>query len=243
MGALCLLYIEQGRLDDALPLCHRTLESRRRILGVDHPDTLVAMNDVAYLYMDQGRYDEAEPLYHEALEIKKRVLGDDHPSTLIAMSNLARTYRNQGRYDEAEPLYREALDTFRRTLGEDHPYTLTAMNNLAVLYKTQGRYAEAEPLFREDLRISRAGVRSSALPHEHIVTGYTIRKNGACLAAMGRYQEAEQLLLEAHEILVAAVGTADPEVRLASRNLVALYDAGGRPEEAARWKGEGAPED
>jgi non-specific serine/threonine protein kinase/serine/threonine-protein kinase len=239
MGALCLLYIEQGRLDDALPLCHRTLESRRRILGVDHPDTLVAMNDVAYLYMDQGRYDEAEPLYREALDTFRRTLGEDHPYTLTAMNNLAVLYKTQGRYAEAEPLFREDLRISRRVMGEDHPDTLISMGNLGELYFHMGRLAEAEPLLTEAV----AGVRSSALPHEHIVTGYTIRKNGACLAAMGRYQEAEQLLLEAHEILVAAVGTADPEVRLASRNLVALYDAWGRPEEAARWKGEGAPED
>ena len=36
-------------------------------LGVSHPDTATAINNLAYLYRDRGRYDEAEPLYLQAL--------------------------------------------------------------------------------------------------------------------------------------------------------------------------------
>jgi len=239
MNDVAYLYMHQRRYDEAEPLYREALEIKKRVLGDDHPSTLIAMSNLARTYRNQGRYAEAEPLYREALDTFRRTLGEDHPYTLTAMNNLAVLYKTQGRDAEAEPLFREDLRISRRVMGEDHPDTLISMGNLGELYFHMGRLAEAEPLLAEAV----AGVRSSALPHEHVVTGYTIRKHGACLAAMGRYQEAEQLLLEAHETLVAAVGAADPEVRLASRNLVALYDAWGRPEEAARWKEEGAPED
>ena len=39
----------------------------------------------------------------------------------------------------------------------------------------------------------------------HIVETW-IRKYGVCLTALGRYDEAQRSLLEAHEILIATVG-------------------------------------
>ena len=48
---------------DAEPLYEEALSIRRRVLGVDHPDTADSLNNLAGLYHAQGRYDEAEPLY------------------------------------------------------------------------------------------------------------------------------------------------------------------------------------
>ena len=33
-----------------------TLEARKRVLGEDHPDTLMSMNNVAYTLQSQGGY-------------------------------------------------------------------------------------------------------------------------------------------------------------------------------------------
>ena len=53
----------------------------RRVLGTDHLDTAVSLNNLAGLYYEQGRYEEAAPLYMEAVEIIERVLGAEHPNT------------------------------------------------------------------------------------------------------------------------------------------------------------------
>jgi len=55
---------------------------RREVLGDNHPDTLISMNNLAALYQSQGKYDEAEPLYVECLKLRREVLGDNHPDTL-----------------------------------------------------------------------------------------------------------------------------------------------------------------
>ena len=67
------------------------------MLGKEHPDTLVSVNNLALLYEAQGRYGEAEPLYRRALEAYERVLGKEHPDTLISVNNLAGLYQAQGR--------------------------------------------------------------------------------------------------------------------------------------------------
>ena len=81
----------------------RALEARERVLGSEHPDTLVSVNDLAVLYQTEKRYAEAEPLFKRALEARERVLGAENPTTLQSVSNLASLYDAEGRSGEAEP--------------------------------------------------------------------------------------------------------------------------------------------
>ncbi len=85
------------------------LTLQKRVLGEEHPDTLLAMANLASTYWDQGRWKDAEELQLQVLTSQKRVLGEEHPDTLSAMGNLASTYWNQGRQKEAEELQLQVL--------------------------------------------------------------------------------------------------------------------------------------
>jgi tetratricopeptide (TPR) repeat protein len=61
---------------------------RKRLLGTEHPDVALSLNNLANLYDSQGRYAEAEPLYVQALEIAQRQLGANHPDTITFRENL-----------------------------------------------------------------------------------------------------------------------------------------------------------
>ena len=99
----------------AEPLYDEALSITRRVLGADHPNTAVSLNNLAALYRAQGRYEDAEPLYDEALSIRRRVLGADHPDTASSLNNLAELYRSQGRNEDA--LYGGAVDPPPRVGG------------------------------------------------------------------------------------------------------------------------------
>ncbi|KAF8534119.1 hypothetical protein BDD12DRAFT_757914, partial [Trichophaea hybrida] len=73
------------------------METKKRVLGQEHPDTLTSVNNLASKFCKQGRLQEAEELLVQVMETRKRVLGQEHPDTLTSMANLASTYRNQGR--------------------------------------------------------------------------------------------------------------------------------------------------
>ena len=60
--------------------------------GLDHPDTLSSMNNLANAYSVLGRYAEALKLHEETLALRKDRLGPDHPDTLKSMSNVATAY-------------------------------------------------------------------------------------------------------------------------------------------------------
>ena len=128
----------QGRWLEAEKLEVKVLETSKRMLGVEHPDTLTRMANLALTYWNQGRWKEAEKLEVEVLETSKRVLGVEHPDTLTRMTNLAVAHSNQGRWKEAEKLEVDVLETSKRVLGAEHPDTLTGMANLASTYWTKG---------------------------------------------------------------------------------------------------------
>ncbi|EED12700.1 kinesin, putative [Talaromyces stipitatus ATCC 10500] len=160
----------------------KSMKARKKLLGLEHEETLASMQMVGSIYLIKGRWNEAEELFvqHEQPGVNiqgsrtverggkaeragdgdKRVLGAEHPDTLTSMANLASTYRNQGRWKEAEELLVQVMETMTRVLGVEHPYTLSSMANLASTLKEQGRRAEAIDLLRncERLRMKILGV-------------------------------------------------------------------------------------
>jgi hypothetical protein len=72
------------------------MEARKRILGLEHPETLLAIGNLASTYCEQGRWKEAEELEIQVIEARKRILGLEYPDTLLAMGNLALAYSKQG---------------------------------------------------------------------------------------------------------------------------------------------------
>ena len=70
------------------------LDLHKKVLGLEHPDTLRSINNLAVTYSAEGKYEEAGELQLKALDLHKKVLGPEHPDTLIIMGNLAVTYAN-----------------------------------------------------------------------------------------------------------------------------------------------------
>ena len=87
---------------------HReVMESRHRVFGEDHQDTLNSMNNLASAVHEQGQWQEADKMHREVLEGMRRVLAKDHQQTLGSMNNLACVFHGQGKWQEAEEKHRE----------------------------------------------------------------------------------------------------------------------------------------
>lgn len=75
-----------------------------KILGVEHPSTLIRTTWWGWILYQQKRFEEAEKLEVQVMETRVRVLGEKHPETLDSIINLAFTIRKQGRWKEAREL-------------------------------------------------------------------------------------------------------------------------------------------
>ena len=119
------------------------IESARRVLGPQHPGTLVAMSTLAMVLNDEKRFADAEKLYREVLEAQRQTLGPEHASTLLTMGNLGFVLIQEKNYSEAEKVLREALAGLRRVLGPSHEVTADAAHKLARVLALEGKRDEA----------------------------------------------------------------------------------------------------
>jgi hypothetical protein len=71
MANLASTYRNQGRWKEAEELEVQVMETRERVLGEEHPDTLTSMANLAVTYRNQGRWDEAEKLEVQVLETSR----------------------------------------------------------------------------------------------------------------------------------------------------------------------------
>jgi tetratricopeptide (TPR) repeat protein len=154
MTSLSDVYAGQGQPAQAAALDSQILEIRRRVLGPEHPETLLSMSNLAADYHEQGRFSQAEALGSQAMEIRRRVLGPEHPDTLMTMSNLGAAYYYEGKYPQAEALLKQAREIQRRVLGPDHPDTRRSEFFLALDYQAQGKYPAVDALVRTALASS-----------------------------------------------------------------------------------------
>ncbi|OCK81910.1 hypothetical protein K432DRAFT_403356 [Lepidopterella palustris CBS 459.81] len=64
------------------------METRKRMLGSEHPDTLISMNNLAFTFQAQGCKDEAILLIEQCVQMQKKVLGPQHPYTKLSLTTL-----------------------------------------------------------------------------------------------------------------------------------------------------------
>src|SRR5207245_2270612 len=140
----------------------------------------------------------------------------------------------------------QALEVRRRVQGAEHTATAGTMASLGAHYLKQQRYAEAEPLLRECLK--------SRERHESNAWRTFSAKSllGGSLLGQKKYAEAEPLLLAGYEGLKQREdkialhrnpldsfrfpADRQPWLKEALRRLVQLYEATGRPDQAAEWR-------
>ena len=60
------------------------METRSRQLGHRHPDTLIAMANLAYTWKSQGQDQNAIDLMRQVESLRREILGIDHPHTTVS---------------------------------------------------------------------------------------------------------------------------------------------------------------
>ncbi|WP_146179949.1 tetratricopeptide repeat protein [Micromonospora sp. RP3T] len=212
-----------GDVARALALSERLLTDRERVLGADHPDTLIARSDLALTYETTGRVELAVVLLEQVLADSERALGPDHPDTLTSRNDLATAYVSVGRTAEAIPLHEQTLADRERVLGPDHRGTLTSRNNLAHAYASAGRMTEALTLHEQVLADS-----ERILGPDHPDTLISRSNVAYVYVATGRAAQViplhEQTLAERERIL----GNDHPDTLTSRNNLAHAYMSAGR---------------
>jgi eukaryotic-like serine/threonine-protein kinase len=227
---LAMLLRERGDLAGAEEHLRRALDIQRRRLGEDHPDFAQTTNDLALLLIERGELAGARELLARVLETYRTALGPDHPNVGIVLMNLGRVAGLAGDRQQAEERFRQALSILERAPGSEYPEGTAALR-LGTLLLDAGDVERAEPELRRAVAV--LGRAPSAEPGSRDWAENTL---GACLAALGRYPEAERALLATYPALHQGAGRHGEREAAAVERLAALYRAWGRPADAAEWE-------
>ena len=207
----CAAWYAEGRclFSEAEEMYKKAAETREKLLGRNHVQTLYCLEMLSRVYGQQWRLKEAEEIIVEVVERLTLAFGEDNEHTLISMQELAVIQCLQGRLKEAEELLSKIVETRKKTIGDTALNTLYSMGYLANIYYDQERYKEAEELNRAVLE---AQEKVLGIEHPHtLVTMYN-------LALTNWYQNREEEALQMMERVVQlrskVIGSQHPDTIL-----------------------------
>jgi tetratricopeptide (TPR) repeat protein len=229
--SLALLYWSMKKLDQSIPLLEENLERRKAELDPDDPEMLGRRVTLGASYCDAGRFADGIALIEE---VRQKGREDPHPAWVRSV--LLTAYVQAGRTTDATALVTERVRDARGEFPADSPELAAALADNGKVLLDAKTYADAEPLLREVLSFR------EKTPGTFWATHHTQSLLGAVLLGQEKYAAAEPLLLQGYAGLKQREATIPSEVQgyptEALERLVQLYDAWGKPDEAAKWRRE-----
>jgi len=194
LNELALIYLAQGRTDDARGVLLRSLQQIEQNLGAEHAAAGTAHGNLGLVYEAQADYEAAEREFELAAEVTGRILGKEHHDYFLRLHNLAHLRVFQGRHREAFDIYEKVLAGWKKSYGDEHDKVATCLNGMVSAALNAGDAIRAERYAHESVLIAER-VYSPQHP------GLAI-----CLQALGQCYQAQQLFERAVPLYERALG-------------------------------------
>jgi tetratricopeptide (TPR) repeat protein len=122
-----------------------------RVLGVGHPDTMLAAERLAGAYLTAGRADAAIPWFQWVADSLADTLGPDRREVIEARRRLGHAFVAARQFPAAITVLEGVGPEFEQLCGPGHVDTLGARDELAAAYLVAGRADDAVTLYRRTL--------------------------------------------------------------------------------------------
>jgi TonB family protein len=144
---------KERKFDQALPLAHRVVEVRRRILGEDDRLVADAISDLGDLYIGKEDYERAEAQFRKALSIYEKAGSPtgNMAYTIDALTLLRWSARD---YNKAEDYGKRALALKAQLYGEPSVQFFTSIDSLLRVYHSAGKTSQRNALYARALSVA-----------------------------------------------------------------------------------------
>jgi tetratricopeptide (TPR) repeat protein len=122
-----------------------------RVLGGEHPDTMLAAQRLADAYLAAERAADAVPWFQWVLDSLINQRGSAHRDVIESRRRLGHALVAARQFPAAITVLERAIPQFERVCGAGHIDTFGARDELAAAYLAAGRYADAITLYRRTL--------------------------------------------------------------------------------------------
>ncbi|MEM7351980.1 MAG: serine/threonine-protein kinase [Acidobacteriota bacterium] len=168
----------------------------REHFGENHPDLIVPLDNLGFCLRRLNELDAAETAYLEALKLQADIFGEEHQNAYV-LNNLAGVRFAKGEYDSAAELYQQAHDVVLKRAGPDHWRLYFYGVRIERTRIRQGDPAGAERNLRQML------IRWAPVLEDNWRRDEGLSILGEAVSRQGRCDEAETILVESFENLVA----------------------------------------
>lgn len=198
--------------------------------------TARAESQLAQALINLGQRDEARVLLRRVLASQERIYGPVSRLAALARNRIGLLALKEGDVAMAEQEHGRALAIYRQIYRSDHWDIASTLGNLANTAAQEGEQAQAEAYMREALAMS-LRIR----PADHPDVGIERVKLGRILTRQKRWAEAEAELRAGYAIVAQKSSPSSPWIKSAREDLVRVYQALGRPDEANRYRAQRPP--
>lgn len=206
----------------------RAADALEASLGPEDRRSIGTRNIHAIALFESGKVSDAMSITEDVLQRANTVFGERHPFPGTIRSNLGNIYRTVGRYEQAEDLLRRQLDEQDVAIvGSNPPEYFETLSDIASLEFEMGRFDDA----LRDIGAAEAGLLEY-YPSSNGLIQEARNVRGNIMLSLGRYAEAEPIMLGVLDIREETLGARHPNTLTARRNLASLYRTAGRFEEA-----------
>jgi tetratricopeptide (TPR) repeat protein len=187
---------DQGDLAHAEATYGEALAMQRDLLGELHPDVALTLNNLAFVQSDRGNVRGALATEGEALVVYRKLFPADNPDVARVLNRMGFWQTEIGDYPQADRNLQAALAMRQRLFGAGNPEIASSLIHVAILQIALHHFDEALVSARGAVEIF-----APALSATHWKTALAVSAQAAALAGLGRYAEAEPLLVNSVAIL------------------------------------------
>jgi eukaryotic-like serine/threonine-protein kinase len=222
---LAAILQQTGMFEESERLQRKATALFRTALGPQHPRVAISTHNLGLLFLLRGDTKAAVTTFREALAVAEAGLGKEHRSTVKIKVQLALALVAEHEFGEADRLIGEAYAFARKQLEPTDRLMASIVRAQGLSLYEQKNYQGAEAHLRQAVGLLQMRAGASGY-----VTVSTSAELGSALVRLGRWQEAEPLLLAYYR---RAVPVDKPK---AVEHVVQLYEASGNREKAAEYR-------
>ena len=222
-----LVLQDLGIYEKAKDYQYKALISAEKILGLDHPTTMIRYSNYATVLRSIGNYAKAKDYQYKALLSAEKNLGIDHPTTTVSYSIYAIILQDLGNYEEARYYLYKAVLSDEKNFGIDHPTTAIRYSNYASVLKSLGNFEEAKVY---NYKAVLSDEKNFGIDHPTTAIRYS--NYATVLLDLRNYAEAEKYLKRAIFSIEKNLGIDHPTTAILYSNYAMVLQNLGKYEEA-----------
>jgi len=229
---LSLVYLLQGRVNDADTSISYSLEYTAKVLGDISVGYAANLNSRAKLDQMIGKYNQAEKNFDLSASLLKSKFTVNSMQYAIVENNKAMLYQTLGRYSNAIELMKDAIKNTEGTnkklfQGKNSFDNRRFQSNLALLYQLSGDYVQAEATFVTIKKVFETKLQTNAPEYASLL-------NQLALLYMqtGRPEQGEPLLQKSLGIYKKQFGEENASYAKVQNDIGVLYRIEGKFPEA-----------